>query len=150
MEDLNNRKNRSKWEHVTQPSRMNWIIGQLKANRYPNTTKVVEHFGVNLKTAQRTFDYMRDQAHIPIEYSAQNRGYFCTDPTVAMSVVEMTEGELVGMLLVERLAHQYRGSAIGRQVEHAVAKIMDALTEEISFDLDALMEAHSFEDVTSN
>jgi len=48
MEDLNNRKSRSKWERVTQPSRMNWIIGQLKANRYPNTTKVVEHFGVNL------------------------------------------------------------------------------------------------------
>ena len=54
-----------------------------------------------------TFDYIRDVMEYPIEYKGLHRGYICTDPLFPMSVIDMSEGELVAMLLVERLAHQY-------------------------------------------
>jgi predicted DNA-binding transcriptional regulator YafY len=132
-------------EHIRHLEKVFWIELQIRANRYPNATTIAEHFEVSQKTAQRTLDFMRERLRMPIAYSAENRGWYYTEPYFALPAVEMTEGDLVALLLAERLARQYRGTAIGRQVEEAFAKVLQAVTNVISVDLNALAEAHSFE-----
>src|SRR5437868_6188678 len=83
--------------------RVFWIMLQLSANRYPNARIIAEHFEVTAKTAQRTLEFMRDRMRLPLAYSAEQRGWYYTEPIHGMNPIEMTEGELVAILLVERL-----------------------------------------------
>ena len=78
-------------------------------------------------------------------YSAEQRGWYYTEPVWALPAIELTEGDLVAILLTEKLSRQYRGTAIGQQVTQAFSKVLDAMTNTITLDLEALAEAHSFE-----
>src|SRR5262245_50739364 len=111
-------------EHIRHLEKVFWIELQIRNNLYPNTAKIAEHFEVSQKTAQRTLDFMRDRLRMPIAYSAENRGWYYTEPYFALPAIEMTEGDLVAILLAKRLARQYRGTAIGQQVEEAFAKVL--------------------------
>ncbi|MGH9754092.1 MAG: helix-turn-helix transcriptional regulator [Blastocatellia bacterium] len=132
-------------EHIRHLVRVFWIDLQIRADRYPNATTIAEHFEISAKTAQRTIEFMRSQLRMPMGYSAERRGWYYTEPHFALPAIELTEGDLVAILLAEKLARQYRGTAIGHQVEEAFAKVLAAMTNTISIDLGALSEAHSFE-----
>ncbi len=132
-------------EHTRHLVRVFWIDYQLRDNRYPNTRTIAAHFEVSEKTAQRTLEFMREQLRLPLGYSAEHRGWYYTEPHFALPAIELTEGDLVAILLAEKLARQYRGTAIGHQVEMAFAKVLAAMTNTVSIDLGALSEAHSFE-----
>jgi predicted DNA-binding transcriptional regulator YafY len=126
-------------------SRVFWVIHQLNANRYPNTRTIAEHFEVSAKTGQRTLDHLRDTMRLPIAYSAANRGWYYTEPTSPLTGIEISEGELLVLLLAERLARAYKGTAIGKLIEQVFAKVLNAMTNIVSIDIEALTEAHSFE-----
>lgn len=134
-----------KREHLRHLERAFWIDHAILAKRYPNTGTIAEHFGISVKTAQRTLDFMRDRLRMPLEYSAEDRGWYYTEPTWALPAIELTERDLIAILLAEKLSRQYRGTAIGPQVEQAFAKVLGAMTNTISIDLSALSEAYSFE-----
>src|SRR5437870_2016202 len=91
-------------EHLRHLERIFWIDHEIRANHYPNTQKIAKHFEVSPKTAQRTIDFMRDRLRLPIDYSADHRGWYYTEPTYALPAIELTEGDLVAILLAERLA----------------------------------------------
>jgi predicted DNA-binding transcriptional regulator YafY len=138
-------KRPSSREHLNHLERVFWIDYEIRANRYPNAQTIAGHFEVSTKTAQRTIDFMRDRLKLPLSYSIEHRGWYYTEPTYALPAIELTEGDLVAILLVERLARQYRGSAIGQQVEQAFSKVLRAMTNTVSMDLAALADAYSFE-----
>ena len=137
-------------EHIRHLERIFWLEREIRAERYPNNGRIAEHFGISEKTAQRTIDFMRDRCKLPIAYSAEKRGWYYTEPTWGISAIELTEGDLVAILLTEKLSRQYRGTAIGQQVEQAFSKVLDAMTNTITIDLEALAEAHSFEAAATN
>lgn len=132
-------------EHLRHLERVFWIDLQIRANRHPNNTTIAAHFETTPKTAQRTIEFMRDRLRLPIEYSAADRGYRYTEPVYALPAIELTEGDLIAILLAEKLSRQYRGTAIGQHVEQAFSKVLSAMTNTVSIDLNALGEAHSFE-----
>lgn len=132
-------------EHHRHLVRILWIELQLRANRYPNASTIAERFEISAKTAQRTLEFMRSQMKAPIAYSAEHRGWHYTEPHFALPAIELTEGDLVAILLAEKLSHQYRGTSLGQQVDQAFAKVLSAMTDKISVDVGALAEAHSFE-----
>ncbi|MBI1763611.1 MAG: WYL domain-containing protein [Acidobacteria bacterium] len=132
-------------EHLRHLERAFWIDHQIRAGRHPNATTIAAHFEITTKTAQRTLDFMRDRLKLPLGYSHELRGWIYTEPAYALPAVELMEGDLIAILLAEKLSRQYRGTAIAQQVEQAFAKVISALTETVSIDLAALAEAHSFE-----
>lgn len=142
---MNRALRQSRYERLTYFARIFWIDCELRANRYPNAAKISEHFEVATKTGYRTLEFMRDQLRLPIQYSAEHRGWYYTEPAYALPAIELSQGELVAIYLVERLARQYRGTAIGRHVEEAFAKVLSAATGTVSIDFNALAEAYSFE-----
>jgi predicted DNA-binding transcriptional regulator YafY len=132
-------------EHLIHLERVFWIDREIRAGRYPNTRIIAQHFEVAAKTAQRTLDFMRDRLKLPLDYSAERRGWYYTEPTHGLAAIELTEGDLIAILLAERLAREHRGTAIGLQVQQAFSKVLGAMTDTISIDFDALVEAYSFE-----
>ncbi len=142
MKDRSFLKNR---EYLIHLERVFWIDHEIRAGRFPNATTIAEHFEVSTKTAQRSLEFMRSRLRLPLEYSAERRGWYYNEPVYGLTAVELTEGELVAILLAEKLARQYRDTAIGKHIEEAFAKVLSAVTNIISVDLNALAEAYSFE-----
>ncbi|NDD63303.1 MAG: WYL domain-containing protein [Acidobacteria bacterium] len=132
-------------EHIRHLPRIFWIDQQIRSGHYPNNSQIAAHFEISSRTAQRTIEYMRDQLRLPIEYVAAERGWHYSEPHVGLTAVELTEADLVTLLLAEKLARQYRGTAIGERVSIAFAKILNAATSLITVDLKTLSEAHTFE-----
>jgi predicted DNA-binding transcriptional regulator YafY len=88
-------------EYLTYFARVFWIIHELSTSRYPNARKIAEHFEISNRTAQRTLEFMRDQLRLPMEYSAQHRGWYYTEPTYSFTGIEITEGELLVRVLAK-------------------------------------------------
>ena len=132
-------------EHMRHLERIFWIDREIRQGKYPNNRLIAEHFEISEKTAQRTMDFLRDRIKFPLAYSAEKRGWYYSEPAWALPAIELTEGDLVAILLTEKLSRQYRGTAMGQQVEQAFSKVLDAMTNTITIDLAALAEAHSFE-----
>lgn len=129
-----------------QRQRLLWIDKQIRENKYPNTSQIAEKFEITPKTAQRDLDFLRDTMKLPLCYSAKNRGWYYTEPVAySLSLINIFEGELVALLLAEKLAKQYRGLAIEKKLQKAFNKILLAATDVISIDLVALSDAYSFE-----
>jgi predicted DNA-binding transcriptional regulator YafY len=122
-----------------------WIDQQIRLDQYPNASSIAEHFEVSTKTAQRTINFMRDQLRMPLDYLAERRGWYYTEKHYSLPAIELTEGDLVTILLAEKLARQYRGTAIGHQVERAFGKVLDAMTNAVTIDLQGLSNAFTFE-----
>lgn len=138
-------KSEKQREHLRHWERILWIDFEIRAGRYPNNGKIAAHFEISEKTAQRTIEFLRDRLRMPIGYDAERRGWYYTEPAWALPAIELTEGDLIAILLAEKLSRQYRGTAIGQQVSQAFSKVLDAMTNTITIDLAALSEAHSFE-----
>jgi len=134
--------NREKINHL---ERVFWIDYEIRAGRFPNTRTIAERFEISTKTVQRTLDFMRDRLRLPLAYSTERKGWYYTEPTFGLPAIELTEGDLVAILLSERLAREYRGLAIGRQVEQTFAKVLNSMTNVVSIDFESLIEAYSFE-----
>ncbi|HQR40003.1 MAG TPA: WYL domain-containing protein [Blastocatellia bacterium] len=134
-----------KREHHREYERFLWIEAEIRRGRYPNTRTIAEHFEVSRKTVQRTIEFMRDRFQAPLDYSAAHRGWYYTEPTFVLPAEILTEGDIVAILMAERLARQYAGSILGAQVGRALSKVAGALTETVSVDLSELSAAWSFE-----
>src|SRR5215210_3204309 len=95
-------------EHLRHLKRVFWIDQQIRARRYPNNNAIAAHFECKTpKTAQRTIDFMRDRLRLPIEYSAEHRGWYYTEPVYGLPAIELTESDLVAILLAEKLTRQH-------------------------------------------
>ena len=93
-------------EHQRHLLRVFWIDQQLRSHRFPNTRTIAAHFEISDKTAQRTIDFMRDQLRLPLAYVARHRGWYYTEPPFALPAIALTEGDLVAILLAEKLSRQ--------------------------------------------
>jgi proteasome accessory factor B len=98
---------------------------------------------VHPRTIRRDIEYLRNQGS-PIEFDSRRNGYFYSEPSYQLPLVQLTEGELVALFLAEQLLLQYRGTPYGQDLEHAFAKITAGLDEHISVDAQRLSEAISF------
>ena len=69
-------------------------------------------------------NFMRDQLRLPLAYLAKHRGWYYTEPPFALPAIELTEGDLVAVLLAEKLSRQYRGTAIDTRFEQVLPKCL--------------------------
>lgn len=132
-------------EHHRIYERFLWIDTEIRRHAFPNARTIAEHFEISPKTAQRSIDFMRDRFELPLEYSAEKRGWFYSEPAFALPAEMLTEGDIVAILMAERLAREYAGSPLGAQIERALSKVAGVLTDTVSVQLSELAAAYSFE-----
>lgn len=113
--------------------RMLKIHDELRRGALTNCTKLMRALEVSRKTIVRDIAFMRDRLDLPIEFDPLIQAYRYTQPVNAFPTVNVTEGELLALLVARRALEQYRGTPFHRQLEIAFEKLAGGLRDRISF-----------------
>ena len=124
--------------------RMLRIHQSISAGQYPNATKLSRELEVSTKSIHRDLEFMRDRLDLPIEYDPQRYGYFYTEEVSGFPTLQITEGELVAMLVAEKALQQYRGTTFERPLISAFKKISASLPDTISLNIADWEQSISF------
>jgi proteasome accessory factor B len=127
--------------------RMLKIHDELRRGALVNCTKLVKSLEVSRKTIVRDIAFMRDRLELPIEFDAQIQAYRYTQPVNSFPTVNVTEGELLALLVAQRALQQYRGTPFHRQLEIAFEKLAGGLRDRISFSPADELRAVSFKNI---
>ena len=109
--------------------RMKRLFDLLKKGEFPNCQKLAAELEVSAKTVQRDIDCMRDQLGLPIAYEPQEHGYHFTEEVHEFPTVQVTQGELLALLVAQKAIEQYRGTPYHAQLETAFAKLLAPLND---------------------
>jgi predicted DNA-binding transcriptional regulator YafY len=123
-----------------------WRLMQLdrriRSGDYPNCSsfarELAELTGMkqpyDRKTIQRDIDFLRDQMRAPVEYDQTRKGYFYRDRTWSFPMLDLTEGELLQLLLAEQMARQFEGTPLAETLDGLFDKIRFNLSESVPVD----------------
>lgn len=104
----------------------------IRAGEYPNASAFAREWEVSRKTIQRDIEFMRYSLGAPIEFDPQRNGFCYTNPSWSLPAMQLTEGELLQLLLAERMARQYKGTPLARTLESLSEKILAMLPDKVS------------------
>ena len=121
-------------KYKPQHARLLFIDREIGSGRYPNCGQLADEYEVSDKTIQRDLDYMRYQLDAPIEYSAERRGYYYTEPNYKLPAISIKESDLFAIYLAEKLLAQYEGTPIHSSLSSVFRKIEDSLPDKITLD----------------
>ena len=128
-------------------ARMLQIHEALRSGRLVNCSKLAGTLEVSRKTIVRDIAFMRDQLDLPIEFDPRINAYQYTAPVDAFPTVNVTEGELLALLVAQRALEQYRGTPFHRQLSIAFGKLSSSLRDRISFSPADEMTTVSFKNI---
>jgi predicted DNA-binding transcriptional regulator YafY len=109
----------------------------VRAGTWPNARTLAERLEVDPRTVRRDITYMCDQLGAPLEYVASRNGYRYSEPTFRLPYVSVTEGELVALLLAQRLLRQFRGTPFEGDLRRAFAKLAAQLPDAVTLQTEA-------------
>lgn len=124
--------------------RMLRIHEELSRDDKPNCRTLGEKLEVSYKTIQRDIDFMRDQLELPIEYEQNLHGFYYSEAVSSFPMVNVSEGELVALLVAQKAIEQYRGTPFEKPIASAFQKLAGSLDAERGISLHQLSEAFSF------
>jgi len=124
--------------------RMVQIHQAIRAGRYPNATTLAQELEVSVKSIQRDLEFMRDRLALPVAYDARRFGYYYTEDVEAFPTVQITEGELMALVVAEKALQQYRGTTFEKPLVSAIRKLAQGLPDTISLNLAEVEQAISF------
>lgn len=113
--------------------RMKRIFDLLKKEDFPNCQRIADELETATKTIQRDINFMRDQLGLPIAYDPQEHGYFFTEPVHEFPTVQVTQGELLALMVAHKAIEQYRGTPYHAHLETAFAKLLAPLEDMSGF-----------------
>lgn len=121
-----------------------WFDNRVRAEKYPNATRLSEQFEISLKTAQRDIEFMRDRLKCPLLYDKSKKGYYYKDETFFLPMTYLSSEELTSLLIARKLLQDISGGHIGDEIKSVVNKITAILKNHIA-ETDTIDNALSFE-----
>lgn len=121
-----------RYDQRKQQYRIQQIVLELQDNQYPNCSTLAERFEVSPKTILRDIEHMRSTLNLPIEYDPAAKGYFLTKAVDSFPLMQVTEGELVALLMARKLLSAYRGTVFEVPLQHALDKLQTALRGQLT------------------
>lgn len=125
-------------------ARMLRIHEILQDGRQTNCTKLAEQLEVSSKTIMRDLAFMRDQFDLPCEYDPQTFTWRYAYPVKNFPTVQISEGELLALLVARKALEQYKGTPYHAQLAAAFDKLSSGLNDRISFSPTGTMGNISF------
>jgi len=107
----------------------------IQSGGYPNATSLARDLEVSTKSIYRDLDFMRDRFNLPLEYNSGRFGFYYTEPVSEFPLLEISQGELVALLIAEKSLQQYRGTPFEKPLLSALEKIAAALPSSVSLSL---------------
>ncbi len=124
--------------------RMLQIHRLIQAGKYPNATSLAGELEVSSKSIHRDLDFMRDRLELPLEWDGSRGGYYYTEEVSAFPTLQITEGELVALVVAEKALQQYRGTSFEKPLLSAIQKMQQSLPDTISLSLAGIEQTISF------
>lgn len=112
--------------------RMLRIHEELRCGALTNCTKLGALLEVSVRTVQRDLDFMRDRLNLPVEYVPQLYSYRYSHPVENFPTTQVTEGEMLSLLVAQKALEQYEGTPFHRHLVAAFEKIRQGLREQIT------------------
>ena len=125
-------------------ARMLRIHEELQAQRLPNASTLSKLLETSTKTISRDIQFMRDQLGLPVEWDARTNGYHYSSHVEAFPTVQVSEGELVALLVAQKALEPYRDTPFQEPLESALHKLSEGLKDKVFLSLDGLNTAVSF------
>jgi proteasome accessory factor B len=116
----------------------------IQSATYPTAESLAADLEVSAKSVYRDVEFMRDRLDLPVQYNARQRGYEYSEPVSAFPTVQITEGELIALLVAEKALQQYRGTPFEKPLVSAFQKMASYLPETISLNLEEWGHTISF------
>lgn len=126
--------------------RFRYIDREIRRGRYPNCPQLGETLGVSTRTIQRDIEFMKDSLDAPVEFDPIRVGYYYTEDSFNLPFQQMTEGELLAMLVADKALGEFRGTAFEGVLQGIFVKLSEALPQEVTISPQALAEAYTFID----
>lgn len=114
-------------------ARMMRIHEELQDGNFTNCSKLAKKFEVSTKTIMRDLAFMKDQLDLPVEYDQQTYGWRYSYPVKNFPTVQVSEGELLALLVAQKALEQYKGTPYHNQLAHAFTKLSAGLNDRVSF-----------------
>lgn len=124
--------------------RIHRIHQAIQSGTYPSADSLALELEVSAKSIYRDLDFMRDRLELPLAYDAKHRGFRYTEEVSSFPVLQITEGELIALLIAEKALQQYRGTIFEKPLVSAFQKMAASLPETISLHLEDWGETISF------
>lgn len=118
-------------------ARIMMIDRAIRSGSWPNATTLGADLEVDPRTVRRDINYMRDRLGAPIAFDSRRNGYGYAEPSYRLPFLQMTEGELVALLLAERMMHQFQGTPFERDLDRAFARLAELLPDAVTVHLGA-------------
>jgi predicted DNA-binding transcriptional regulator YafY len=125
-------------------ARMLRIHAILQDGELTNAPKLAAKLEVSIKTILRDLAFMRDQLDLPLEYDIGTQSWRYAYPVKNFPTVQMSEGELLALLVARKAFEQYRGTPYQHQLGRAFEKIAGGMNGRISFSPDGMLANISF------
>lgn len=123
---------------VSQKERIEWLHDQLREDKYPGHTDIVEHFKLSPVVAYRDLDYLKYIVKAPLVYDYEKGGYKYSKKRFKLPEIKFTEGELVSLLVLGELRKAYEGSEVEEPLGDALGLMTESLTEHVKLDQESL------------
>lgn len=127
--------------------RMLRIHDALRRGSLVNCTRLVRELEVSRKTIVRDIAFMRDRLDLPVEFDPRVNAYRYTHHVEAFPTVNVTEGELLALLVAQRALEQYRGTPFHRQLSIAFEKLSGSLRDRVAFSPGDEIQTVSFKNI---
>jgi predicted DNA-binding transcriptional regulator YafY len=124
--------------------RMLHIHRSLQAGEPPNATRLAAELEVSTKSIHRDLEFMQDRLGLPIGFDRARNGYIYTEAVSGFPTLQLTEGELVALLVAEKALQQYRGTHFEKPLLSAFRKMEAALPDMVSLNLGDWEQTISF------
>lgn len=125
-------------------SRLLELDRAIRAGKYPNCLSFAATYECSQKTVQRDIDYLKDQLGAPLAYDRGKQGYYYTASSWFLPSLNLSEGDLLALLVGSKALEQYRGTPMAAQVERVFAKLAGMLPDKISIRPELVFNRFSF------
>src|SRR5206468_3650812 len=125
-------------------ARMLLIHQALQSRKYPTASSLAAELQVSSKSIHRDLEFMRDRLQLPIEYNGSRFGFYYTAEVKVFPTLQITEGELVALVVAEKALQQYRGTSFEKPLLSALRKMEQSLPDTISLNLNDIEQTISF------
>ncbi len=115
----------------------------IRTGRHPNCSSFAKEYEVSRRTIARDIEFLKEKG-APLAYDGAANGYRYTDRSWQMPMLDLTEGELLQLLVAERMAAQYRGTPLAKTLASLFDKLAAALPDHVSVDPVFVGEVFSF------
>ncbi len=109
--------------------RMLRIHELLREGKTPGLPELARHLEVSGKTVQQDVEFMRERLKLPVAYSRAHGGYRYTEAVTGFPSLQVTEGEVVALLVAQRALEQYRVMRREEALRSAFAKMASSRSE---------------------